>query len=158
MLFSFKSYWCLSTVFWVSFVMLIILIFHIWHLYSVIWSYVVLACHMEWHCSTIFFFLSPHKCPTTPLFSMLCLFFEFPVSFLHHPVHELLSRSSSLPLHPSVWQWLGYWRFWIDGLERMLYIGAVVTINNMWRPLTLKEYVLFQSGLHLVYFCVWFSQ
>src|SRR6218665_349536 len=34
------------------------------------------------------------KCPTTPLFSMLCLFFEFPVSFLHHPVHEFLSRPS----------------------------------------------------------------
>src|SRR6218665_2336951 len=43
------------------------------------------------------------NCPTTPLFSMLCLFLEFPVSVLHHPVHELLSRlsSSSLPFHPS---------------------------------------------------------
>src|SRR6218665_1113121 len=41
------------------------------------------------------------KCPTTPLFSMLCLFLEFPVSVLHHPVHELLSRTSSLPFHPS---------------------------------------------------------
>src|SRR6218665_1523657 len=39
------------------------------------------------------------KCPTTPLFSMLCLFLEFPVSVLHHPVHELLSR---LPLFPSI--------------------------------------------------------
>ena len=41
------------------------------------------------------------KCPTTPLFSMLCLFLEFPVSILHHPVHELLSRPSSSPFHPS---------------------------------------------------------
>src|SRR6218665_148057 len=30
------------------------------------------------------------KCPTTPLFPMLCLFLEFPVSVLHNPVHELL--------------------------------------------------------------------
>src|SRR6218665_972249 len=39
------------------------------------------------------------KCPTTPIFSMLCPFLEFPVSILHHQVHELLSRpfSSSLP-------------------------------------------------------------
>src|SRR6218665_933686 len=46
---------------------------------------------------------SRSKCPTTPLFSTLCLFFEFPVTFLHHPVHELLSRpsSSSLSFHPS---------------------------------------------------------
>src|SRR6218665_918249 len=44
------------------------------------------------------------ECPTTPFFSMLCLFLEFPVSVLHHPVHELLSRpsSSSLLLHPSL--------------------------------------------------------
>src|SRR6218665_1503059 len=35
------------------------------------------------------------KCSTTPLVSMLCLFLEFPVSVLHHPVHKLLSRSSS---------------------------------------------------------------
>src|SRR6218665_1649822 len=43
------------------------------------------------------------KCPTIPLFSMLCLFLEFPVSVLHHPVHELLSSpsSSSLPFHLS---------------------------------------------------------
>src|SRR6218665_3515179 len=43
------------------------------------------------------------KCPTTPLFSMLCLFPEFPVSVLYHPVYELLSRSFSfsLPLHAS---------------------------------------------------------
>ena len=45
-------------------------------------------------------------CPTIPqssVFSMLCLFLEFPVSVLHHPVHELLSRpsSSSLSFHPS---------------------------------------------------------
>src|SRR6218665_995121 len=44
------------------------------------------------------------KCPMTPLFSKLCLFLEFPVSALHHRVHELLSRHSSysLPLHPSL--------------------------------------------------------
>src|SRR6218665_3630194 len=44
------------------------------------------------------------KCPMTPLFSILCLFLEFPVSVLHHPVHEILSRpsSSSLPLFPSI--------------------------------------------------------
>src|SRR6218665_3246585 len=35
---------------------------------------------------------------------MLCLFLEFPVSILLHPVHEPLSRpsSSSLPFHPSI--------------------------------------------------------
>src|SRR6218665_452819 len=38
--------------------------------------------------------------PSTPLLPMVCRFFEFPVSVLHHPVHELLSRSSSsLLLH-----------------------------------------------------------
>src|SRR6218665_2827016 len=36
--------------------------------------------------------------PSTPLLPMVCRFFEFPVSVLHHPVHELLSRSSSSPL------------------------------------------------------------
>src|SRR6218665_1700838 len=43
------------------------------------------------------------KCPTTPLFSMLRLFLEFPVSVLHYPVNELLSRpsSSSLPIYHS---------------------------------------------------------
>src|SRR6218665_678955 len=37
------------------------------------------------------------KCPTTPLFSMLCLFLEFPVSVVHHVLHELLPRPSSSP-------------------------------------------------------------
>jgi len=42
------------------------------------------------------------KCLTNPLFSMLCLFLEFPVPVLQHPVHELLSRPSSSPpfFHP----------------------------------------------------------
>ena|SRR6218665_3801879 len=31
------------------------------------------------------------------LLEELCIFFEFPVSALHHPVHELLSRPSSSP-------------------------------------------------------------
>src|SRR6218665_1234661 len=35
------------------------------------------------------------KCPSTQLLTLLCLFFEFPVSGLHHSVHELLSRSST---------------------------------------------------------------
>src|SRR6218665_923184 len=35
------------------------------------------------------------KSPSTQLLTLLCLFFEFPVSVLHHSVHELLSRSSS---------------------------------------------------------------
>ena len=45
-----------------------------------------------------------HVCPTTQLFSMLCLFVESSVSVLHHPVHEFLSRpsSSSRPLHASL--------------------------------------------------------
>src|SRR6218665_844647 len=36
-----------------------------------------------------------------PLVSTMCLFLEFPVSVLHHPVHEFLSRlsSSSLPFY-----------------------------------------------------------
>ena len=48
------------------------------------------------------------KNPSTPLFSMLCVFLEFPISVLYHPVHELLSRlflsflPSFLPLSPSV--------------------------------------------------------
>src|SRR6218665_694580 len=48
--------------------------------------------------------LGRSTCPTILLFSMLCLFLEFPVSILHHPVYELLSRPSSspLPLHPSL--------------------------------------------------------
>src|SRR6218665_2894258 len=32
------------------------------------------------------------KCPSTPLFLLLCLFFEFPISLLHHP----------LPVFPSI--------------------------------------------------------
>src|SRR6218665_372727 len=39
------------------------------------------------------------KCPTTPLFSMLCPFLEFPVSVLHHLVHGL---GLPLPLFPSI--------------------------------------------------------
>jgi len=38
------------------------------------------------------------KCPTIPLFTMLCLQIEFSVSVLHYPVHELLSLP--LPLFP----------------------------------------------------------
>ena len=41
------------------------------------------------------------KCPTTPLFSMLCLFLEFPISVLHHPVQELC-LGLPLPLFPSI--------------------------------------------------------
>src|SRR6218665_1622930 len=33
---------------------------------------------------------------------MLCLFVEFSVSVLHHPVHELLSIGLPLPLFPSI--------------------------------------------------------
>ena len=46
--------------------------------------------------------LGRSKCPTTPLFSMLCLFLEFPVSVFHHPVHELLSIGLSFPLFFSI--------------------------------------------------------
>src|SRR6218665_216858 len=51
------------------------------------------------------------KCPRTPLFSILCIFLEFPVSVLQNQVLERLSKPSSsflssppsfLPLSPSV--------------------------------------------------------
>ena len=47
--------------------------------------------------------LSPgrSKCLTTPLFSMLCLFFEFPVSVLPHLIHELC-LGLPLPLFVSI--------------------------------------------------------
>src|SRR6218665_1158711 len=43
------------------------------------------------------------KCPSTPLLPFVCLFFEYPVFVLHHPVHDLLSRSSPfLSIRPSI--------------------------------------------------------
>src|SRR6218665_943970 len=86
-------------------------------------------------------FLPPgiSKCPTTPLFSMLCFFLEFPVSVFHHPVHEFLSRSSSfhIPLHSSL-HYLS--------LQR-------VTSQNVSYPVLLSysDYILQQSFFFLTF-------
>ena len=66
--------------------------------YSILWSL------QRKICRPIIFRSSAFRQVQTSNDSMLRLFLEFPVSVLHHPVHEILSMpsSSSLPLFPSI--------------------------------------------------------
>src|SRR6218665_1699212 len=45
---------------------------------------------------------SRSECPLTLLLPLLCHFFEFSISVLHHPVHEFLSRYFPSPLFLSL--------------------------------------------------------
>src|SRR5688572_11369125 len=56
-------------------------------------------------CLVVLCLLGRFKCPTSPLLSLLGLFFQLPVIVCHHPIQHHLSWSSSClpPLHfPSI--------------------------------------------------------
>jgi len=84
---------------------------------------------------------SRSKCPTIPLFSMLCLFLEFPVSVLHYPIHELLSRPAVLNLWVMTPIYRGSAGSFMNLLAKLSAykfgtIGTIGTIGNQWPSVT----------------------